>query len=73
MKILMIGGTHFIGPPVVRQLTAMGHEVSVFHRGKTEAELPSDVHHLLGDRIHPRKFRTGRHLNCWAMQLKMQF
>ncbi len=50
MKIMVIGGTHFIGPPVVRQLSAMGHEVSVFHRGKTEAELPEDVHHLLGDR-----------------------
>lgn len=50
MKILVIGGTHFIGPPVVRQLSAMGHEVTVFDRGKTEAELPSDVHHLLGDR-----------------------
>ncbi|WP_026734242.1 NAD-dependent epimerase/dehydratase family protein [Fischerella sp. PCC 9605] len=50
MKILIIGGTNFIGPPVVRHLIAMGHEVSVFHRGKTKANLPPDVHEILGDR-----------------------
>ncbi|NHC36614.1 NAD-dependent epimerase/dehydratase family protein [Scytonema millei] len=50
MKILALGGTNFIGPPVVRQLSAMGHEVAVFHRGKTAAELPEGIQHLLGDR-----------------------
>ncbi|MBN3871210.1 NAD-dependent epimerase/dehydratase family protein [uncultured Nostoc sp.] len=52
MKILVIGGTNFIGPPVVRQLIAMGHEVSVFHRGKTTTNLPPNVHEILGDRSH---------------------
>ncbi|MHC5856152.1 NAD-dependent epimerase/dehydratase family protein [Nostoc sp.] len=52
MKILIIGGTNFIGPSVVRQLIAMGHEVSVFHRGKTTANLPPDVQEILGDRSH---------------------
>ena len=52
MKILIIGGTNFIGPPVVRQLIAMGHEVSVFHRGKTTTNLPPGVHEILGDRSH---------------------
>ena len=50
MNILVIGGTKFIGPPVIRHLINMGHEVTVFHRGKTQAELPDSVHHLLGDR-----------------------
>lgn len=50
MKILVIGGTNFIGPYVVHQLSAMGHEVTLFHRGKTTAELPTGVQHLLGDR-----------------------
>lgn len=40
MKILVIGGTNFIGPHVVRQLVKMRHEVIVFHRGETEADLP---------------------------------
>jgi nucleoside-diphosphate-sugar epimerase len=51
MKILVIGGTNFIGPPVVRRLCGMGHEVTVFHRGKSIAELPSDVHHILGESL----------------------
>ncbi|MEH1844891.1 MAG: hypothetical protein V7L25_07780 [Nostoc sp.] len=52
MKILIIGGTNFIGPPVVCQLIAMGHQVSVFHRGKTTINLPLDVHEILGDCFH---------------------
>lgn len=50
MRILVIGGTRFIGPPVVRRLSDMGHEVTVFHRGQVEADLPPAVTHLHGDR-----------------------
>ena len=35
MRVLIIGGTRFIGPEVVRQLHALGHQVTVFHRGQT--------------------------------------
>jgi len=48
MKILVIGGTGFIGRPLVRQLAGMGHAVSVFHRGATPAELPAES--ILGER-----------------------
>ena len=50
MKILVIGGTNFIGPPVVRRLSEIGHEVTVFHRGKTTADLPEGVNYIQGDR-----------------------
>ena len=50
MRILIVGGTNFIGPPLVRQLVDRGHEVVVFHRGQTRAELPASVQHLVGDR-----------------------
>ncbi len=50
MRILVVGGTRFIGPPVVRRLSEAGHEVTVFHRGETEAKLPKQVNHIHGDR-----------------------
>jgi nucleoside-diphosphate-sugar epimerase len=50
MRILIIGGTRFIGPWVVRRLAEMGHEVTVFHRGETRAELPDGVKEIYGDR-----------------------
>ena len=43
MKILVIGGTNFIGLNVVRQLVDMRHEVTVFNRGETKADLPKEV------------------------------
>lgn len=49
MRVLILGGTKFIGPHVVRRLAAGGHEVTVFHRGETEAALPSTVRHVHGD------------------------
>jgi len=48
MKILVIGGTGFIGPHLVRELSRMGHSVSVFHRGRTPTHLPAES--ILGDR-----------------------
>jgi len=50
MRILVIGGTAFTGPHVVRQLVREGHEVTLFHRGQTDAKLPKAVQRILGDR-----------------------
>jgi nucleoside-diphosphate-sugar epimerase len=54
MKVLIIGGTRFIGPYVVKNLLGLGHEVSMFHRGQSNgalhAPLPSDVIRISGDR-----------------------
>jgi len=46
MPVLIIGGTSFIGPHVVRSLVSGGHEVTVFHRGEHEPELPKGVRHV---------------------------
>jgi nucleoside-diphosphate-sugar epimerase len=50
MQILIIGGTRFIGPYVVRRLVDEGHRVALFHRGKTETALPEGVRCIHGDR-----------------------
>jgi nucleoside-diphosphate-sugar epimerase len=56
-RILVIGGTRFIGPGVVGRLVAGGREVTVFHRGHTSAALPGGVGEILGDRNDLASFR----------------
>lgn len=56
MRILVIGGTGFVGLWVVRQLHEAGHRVVVFHRGKTTADLPAGVDQLHGDRAQIAEF-----------------
>ncbi len=48
-KLLILGGTGFIGPHMVRYAVERGHEVTIFTRGQTEADIP-EVEHLIGDR-----------------------
>jgi nucleoside-diphosphate-sugar epimerase len=50
MRVLVIGGTSFVGPRVVRRLVAAGHVVAVFHHGETTSDLPPEVLELKGDR-----------------------
>jgi nucleoside-diphosphate-sugar epimerase len=50
VRILIIGGTRFMGPFIVRQLVESGHEVTVFHRGQTETELLPLVKHIHAER-----------------------
>jgi nucleoside-diphosphate-sugar epimerase len=61
MRILVIGGTRFIGPRVVERLVRSGHEVAVFHREPTASALPAAVRHIPGDRRrlaeHAAEFR----------------
>lgn len=43
MRVLIIGGTGFIGTHVARQLADRQHKVAVYHRGQTQARLPNGV------------------------------
>jgi nucleoside-diphosphate-sugar epimerase len=51
-RVLVIGGTGFIGPHVVSQLVARGEHVAVLHRGVTSgpAAGPAGVERITGDR-----------------------
>jgi len=49
VRVLVLGGTGFVGRPVVTSLVRMGHEVAVFHRGRTACRDPR-VRRILGDR-----------------------
>ena len=49
MRILVLGGTRFVGRHIVEAARAQGHDVTVFNRGRTP--LPwAGVEHLTGDR-----------------------
>lgn len=52
MRILVIGGTHFMGPYVINNLHQARHEITIFHRGKTKTTLPVGVQEILGNRDH---------------------
>lgn len=50
MRILILGGTQFIGRYLVQALLAKGHDLTLFHRGKTNQGLFQGVTEILGDR-----------------------
>jgi nucleoside-diphosphate-sugar epimerase len=51
MRILLIGGSGFIGPFVAGILLAQGHDLAIFHRRHRKDALPDGVLHLFGDRL----------------------
>jgi len=51
LRILILGGTGFIGPYQVQYALSRGHKITTFNRGKTHKnELPEGVEQLIGDR-----------------------
>jgi nucleoside-diphosphate-sugar epimerase len=62
MKVLLIGGTGFIGPFTAAALLKRGDQVTVFHRGRTHA--PEGAEEILGDRQflqdHQPEFRRQK-------------
>jgi 2'-hydroxyisoflavone reductase len=50
LKILILGGTGFIGPHMVREALRRGHDVSLFNRGRTNSALFPDLKLYKGDR-----------------------
>jgi len=50
MKILIIGGTRFLGRHLVNSARARGHEVTLFNRGQTNPNLFGQVEKIRGDR-----------------------
>jgi 2'-hydroxyisoflavone reductase len=60
LRILILGGTGFTGPFQVHYAVARGHTVTVFNRGRRQADLPEAVEHLIGDRNNDLKVLEGR-------------
>jgi 2'-hydroxyisoflavone reductase len=60
MRLLILGGTGFIGPHQVRYALARGHHVTIFNRGRQKDAWPGPVEELLGDRDGDLKALEGR-------------
>ena len=50
MKLLVLGGSLFVGRHVVEAALERGYEVTLFNRGRTNASLFPGAEHLVGDR-----------------------
>ncbi len=60
LKILVLGGTSFVGPHQVRPALERGHEVTLFNRGRTNTHLFPEVEKLVGDRVDDLSALEGR-------------
>ncbi len=63
LRVLILGGTAFLGPALVEQALDAGHRVTLFNRGKTAPDLfkgVEQVETLLGDRNNQLETLQGR-------------
>ena len=60
LSILILGGTGFIGPHMVRESLRRGHSVTLFNRGKTNGGLFPDLETIVGDRDNGLEGLEGR-------------
>jgi 2'-hydroxyisoflavone reductase len=60
VKLLVLGGTRFLGRAVVEDALARGHQVTLFNRGETNSELFPEAEKLRGDRSADLSQLSGR-------------
>jgi 2'-hydroxyisoflavone reductase len=60
LKILVLGGTGFIGPHQVEYAVSRGHQLTLFNRGRTNPSLFPGVEKLEGDRDRKLDALRGR-------------
>lgn len=61
MKLLILGGTIFLGRHIVRTAIERGHDVTLFNRGKTNPDLFPDIRKIQGDRKEDDVFDAFRY------------
>lgn len=64
LDILVLGGTGFIGPHMVREALARGHGVTLFNRGRTNSGLFPDLETIKGDRAGDLQGLANRRWNA---------
>jgi nucleoside-diphosphate-sugar epimerase len=68
MKVMVLGATGFIGPPLMRALAAMGHDpLGVARRGSESRDLP--VQRWTAPTPPPWRGRRWRRAQAWSSTL----
>ncbi len=60
MRILVIGGSSFVGRYFAQSAVDRGHDLTLFNRGRTDPGAFPDVEHIIGDREGDLAPLTGR-------------
>lgn len=60
LRLLVLGGTGFLGPALVEAARARGHALTLFNRGRTNPHLFPDLEKLRGDRDGKLEALRGR-------------
>lgn len=60
MRILLFGGTRFLGRAIAEVALARGHELTLFHRGRSNPGLFPEAMHVVGDRESELHELAGR-------------
>lgn len=61
LRILVVGGTGFIGRHTVAELLRRGHDVTLFHRKRSSHPSQNRVQELLGDRLDAASVEKALH------------
>ena len=64
MRLLVLGGTRFVGRHIVEAALANGHAVTIVHRGRSGAELFGECQHVIADRDEDLSALTGREFDA---------
>jgi nucleoside-diphosphate-sugar epimerase len=65
MRVLVLGGSWFVGRVIVDEAVRRGHDVTVFNRGRSASPFPAPVTHLRGDRESTEDVRALARRGSW--------
>src|SRR5262245_50321973 len=60
MRVLLLGGTRFLGRAIAEAALRRGHALTLFHRGRSHPEIFPEVEHVIGDRENDLHRLDGR-------------
>lgn len=66
-KVLVLGGTNFVGPAIVEALLKQNYQVTLLNRGQTNPDLFSELPHIQADRLAPTTAYQSAQKQHWQV------